>query len=128
MSQLTRTASSAPRSRQKWEGVVKAEGWYRDPYLVHQDRWFSAGQPTELVRDDGTEGNDPPPPGPPKEDLVEIPDSEPADGGRDLLRADGPSAEREDDYEKFEEKANRSSGAIRADVAWNAPGDSQLSS
>lgn len=28
-----------------WPGryQVEADGWYRDPYLVHDDRWFSAG-------------------------------------------------------------------------------------
>jgi hypothetical protein len=30
---------------------MKAQGWYRDPYLVHEDRYFSDGQPTKLVRD-----------------------------------------------------------------------------
>lgn len=38
---------------------MEAEGWYRDPYLVHEDRWFSAGQPTKLVRDAGIEDYDP---------------------------------------------------------------------
>jgi hypothetical protein len=35
---------------------VKAQGWYRDPYSVHEDRYFSDGQPTKLVRDGGSEG------------------------------------------------------------------------
>jgi hypothetical protein len=30
-------------------GTVEAEGWYRDPYELHTDRWFSAGRPTALV-------------------------------------------------------------------------------
>ena len=38
-----------------------AEGWYRDPYEVHQDRWFSAGVATKLVRDGSSESYDPPP-------------------------------------------------------------------
>ena len=46
-----------------WGKVMKnaAEGWYRDPYEVHQDRWFSAGVATKLVRDGGGESYDPPP-------------------------------------------------------------------
>jgi hypothetical protein len=32
---------------------MKAQGWCRDPYLVHEDRYFSDGQPTKLVRDGG---------------------------------------------------------------------------
>jgi hypothetical protein len=36
-------------------------GWFRDPYRIHQDRYISQGQPTELVRDKGTESRDPPP-------------------------------------------------------------------
>jgi hypothetical protein len=67
------------------------EGWYRDPYLVHEDRWFSAGQPTQLVRDGGVEAYDPPPAGPPKAELVEVQHSEPS-YGEDLRRADDPSA------------------------------------
>jgi hypothetical protein len=38
-----------------------AQGWYRDPYAVHEDRYFSAGKPTKLVRDAGREAYDPPP-------------------------------------------------------------------
>jgi hypothetical protein len=32
---------------------VQAQGWYRDPSGAHDDRWFSAGRPTSLVRDGG---------------------------------------------------------------------------
>ncbi len=70
---------------------MQAEGWYRDPYLVHEDRWFSAGQPTKLVRDGGSEAYDPPPDGPPKVELVEVPHTEPVDGS-DLRRADDAKA------------------------------------
>jgi len=38
-----------------------AEGWYRDPYGIHEDRWMSDGSPTKLVRDGGAESYDPPP-------------------------------------------------------------------
>jgi len=67
---------------------MEAEGWYRDPYLVHEDRWFSAGQPTQLVRDNGVEADDPPPPGPARAELVEVPHTEPS-YGEDLRRVDG---------------------------------------
>jgi hypothetical protein len=66
---------------------VQAQGWYRDPYKVHEDRYFSGGRPTKLVRDGGAESYDPPPPGPPEGELVEIPDSEPSDS-TDMRRAD----------------------------------------
>jgi hypothetical protein len=39
----------------------EAQGWYRDPFGVHQDRYFSAGHPTDLVRDAGQEAYDGPP-------------------------------------------------------------------
>jgi hypothetical protein len=32
-----------------------------DPYRVHEDRWYSYGEPTKLVRDAGVESYDPPP-------------------------------------------------------------------
>jgi hypothetical protein len=70
---------------------VEAQGWYRDPYLVHEDRYFSAGQPTKLVRDGGIEDYDPPPTGPPKTELVEVRHT-PANSVGDLCRADDSSA------------------------------------
>jgi hypothetical protein len=66
-----------------------AQGWYRDPYGLHEDRYFSQGLPTKLVRDDEHEDYDPPPDQPlPEADLVpaEQPGGEAADGS-DLLRA-----------------------------------------
>jgi hypothetical protein len=70
---------------------VAAEGWYRDPYGLHQDRWFSAGTPTALVRDQGVEGHDAPPGDPPPGPPAEIPEKDefPAD---DLRRADEADA------------------------------------
>jgi hypothetical protein len=70
---------------------VKAQGWYRDPYGVHEDRYFSDGQPTKLVRDGGAECYDPPPPRPPDMELVEVTQG-PSIDGSDLRRADEPSA------------------------------------
>ena len=43
---------------------MNAEGWYRDPYLRHDARWYSAGKPTALVMDDGSVSRDPIPDGP----------------------------------------------------------------
>jgi hypothetical protein len=77
------------------ESPAAAEGWYRDPYGIHQDRWFSAGTPTSLVRDQGSEGHDDPPGYPPAGPPVEIPDTDrfPED---DLRRADAAEAGIED--------------------------------
>lgn len=41
--------------------VTGAEGWYEDPFGLHQHRWFSAGRPTGLVRDGNVEAKDPAP-------------------------------------------------------------------
>jgi hypothetical protein len=62
------------------------EGWYRDPYDPHEDRWFSAGRPTSLVRDDHHESRDEPPPFEPPTAPEPIP--EVVGDGSDLLRAD----------------------------------------
>jgi hypothetical protein len=74
---------------------AQAQGWYRDPYGVHQDRYFSAGSPTKLVRDDGRESYDPPPPDRPfpDDDLIPVPPigSEASDGS-DLQRVDQAAA------------------------------------
>jgi curved DNA-binding protein CbpA len=38
-----------------------AVGWYKDPYNIHELRWFSRGRATHLVRDgDATSSDDPP--------------------------------------------------------------------
>jgi hypothetical protein len=40
---------------------MRFQGWYRDPYGSHDDRWFSGGRPTNLVRDHGIQSYDRPP-------------------------------------------------------------------
>ena len=77
---------------------MHAEGWYRDPYEVHTDRWFSDGNPTALVRDAGRESHDPPPNEPLTGPLVEsdpigIPDAD------DLRRADSDEGSFDPDAE-----------------------------
>lgn len=37
------------------------QGWYEDPFRLHEARYFSAGQPTKLVRDGYVESYDEPP-------------------------------------------------------------------
>jgi hypothetical protein len=69
-----------------------AQGWYLDPYGVHEHRYFSGGRPTKLVRDDGAESYDPPPVDwalPDLESLVQAPErgGQPADAS-DMRRAD----------------------------------------
>jgi hypothetical protein len=71
-------------------GQVAAEGWYRDPYGVHEDRWFSDGRPTKLVRDGGVEASDEPP-SEPHGELVAIPAPE-LTSPDDLRRADDAEA------------------------------------
>ena len=67
----------------------QAEGWYRDPYQIHHDRWMSASQPTKLVCDGQTESYDPPPGLPLPGMLVPADpvEDEPANGS-DLRRSD----------------------------------------
>ena len=66
-----------------------AEGWYRDPYEVHRDRWFSAGVATKLVRDGGGESYDPPPGRPlPEGELIPAAAGAGAGGTDDQRRAD----------------------------------------
>ena len=68
--------------------IRRAQGWYHDPYRIHQYRWFSKGKPSALVRDGGTESNDSPPGIPYVGSLVpeEIDESLNANGA-DLQRA-----------------------------------------
>jgi hypothetical protein len=64
---------------------MNPEGWYEDPYGVHDERWYSDGAPTALVRDGRHELNDPPPATAPPRPLVRASHSEHS-GPDDLLR------------------------------------------
>jgi hypothetical protein len=85
---------------------MNAEGWYEDPYAVHEDRWYSDGTPTALVRDGDVEAQDPPPPGdPPAGPLVpSVPHGAPA-GPDDLRRADEAEAGGDDNPDYWEKAA-----------------------
>ena len=67
-----------------------AQGWYRDPFGVHEDRYFSDGRPAKLVRDGPAEAYDEPPGKPfAAADLVPAESQhESGSGGSDLRRAD----------------------------------------
>jgi hypothetical protein len=65
-----------------------AEGWYLDPYGVHQQRWISRGRPSNLVRDGNEEAKDEPPDRPPSRPFVPIPTDSAGIGWRDMQRAD----------------------------------------
>lgn len=60
--------------RRYTEGMrPQAQGWYHDPYELHEDRYFSCGWPTKLVRDCGIEAYDLPPDLPlPEGDLIPV--------------------------------------------------------
>ena len=82
---------------------MHAEGWYRDPYGLHDDRWFSDGRPTNLVRDQFIESHDEPPQPEPPLPLEPVAETA-ASNGQDLLRAD--DGERESEYEVERESFN----------------------
>lgn len=65
-----------------------AEGWYRDPFGVHEARWMSMGAPTALVKDAGVEGSDPQPAVRPPGPLLPVEPERGVDHGSDLRRAD----------------------------------------
>ena len=76
---------------------MRVQGWYPDPYERHDERWFSDGKPTRLVRDRGIESYDEPPlelprgplpPDPPARDEPEQQLFAPGNAGQD-----GSSAE-----------------------------------
>jgi hypothetical protein len=71
-----------------------AEGWYEDPFEIHEYRWFSAGRPTALVKDGRAEGTDPPPDTEVTGPLVpESFDVDSGANGSDLRRADEAEVE-----------------------------------
>ena len=86
-------------------GHPTAEGWYRDPYGRHEDRWFSDGRPTKLVRDGGVETSD----DPPAEPMPHEPEPIPEPGLTsvdDLRRADDGKAGSSLDEGKMRERAS----------------------
>jgi hypothetical protein len=69
--------------------VGKAQGWYIDPFGVHQHRWISQDRPSDLVRDDGVESKDPPPDAAPTLPYVKVVADPRSMSNRDTFRADG---------------------------------------
>ena len=65
---------------------MAAEGWYDDPFEVHEHRWFSDGRPTALVRDAHVESSDPPPVATYDGMLTEAATFEPRNGA-DMIRS-----------------------------------------
>lgn len=87
-------------------------GWFQDPYHLHQDRYFSAGQPTKLVRDAGLESYDPPPDIPlPEPPTPAASHANHSSGGADMRRAD--DAEREAPYDQRAACQKATSAAVR---------------
>ena len=39
-------------------GATRPQGWFLDPFGAHEERYFSGGSPTRLVRDSGVESYD----------------------------------------------------------------------
>jgi hypothetical protein len=69
------------------------EGWFEDTYRRHQERWYSDGEPTKLVRDSGVESYDQLPlDAVPSGPLVRPPSHWSPKGSDDLRRADDPTA------------------------------------
>jgi hypothetical protein len=66
------------------------QGWYTDPFRLHEARYFSAGHPTKLVRDGTQESYDLPPDGAPSGPADPLDEADEGDAS-DLRRADdGP--------------------------------------
>src|ERR1700734_1787291 len=74
----------------------KLQGGHADPFGLHEGRYFSAGHPTKLVRDGGTECYDEPPPES-WQAGASAGLSETASDLEDML-AEPPEAERDVDY------------------------------
>jgi hypothetical protein len=70
----------------------REEGWYTDPYGVHEARWFSDGRPTKLARDGSNESNHEPPDEPYSKDPISIEAEAAIRHGADLRRADEAEA------------------------------------
>jgi len=83
------------------------EGWYTDPYELHEARWISQGTPTPLVRDGAVESQDPPPDGPFKVTPV-------------FLGASGTPS----DLRRADDAQRESPTETPVEAAWDAAGES----
>jgi putative flippase GtrA len=54
-------SASSPLTQRASGPKTAPHGWQRDPYGIHEDRYFTRGEPTRLVRDGGVESYDEPP-------------------------------------------------------------------
>ncbi len=87
-------------------------GWFSDPYHEHEDRYFSEGNPTKLVRDSGLESFDPPPDLPmPESPVRSVSPTDPHSTPTDMRRAD--DAEREAPYDRRAASAKAISSIVR---------------
>ncbi len=101
--------------------ATEAEGWYEDPYGVHQHRWFSAGKPSGLVRDGGIETTDRPPDEPFEGPLVRA-TSEPATNtGSNLGRAGGRQGDAYDPLKAFDAVLDGNSGFLSTEPCPRTP-------
>jgi hypothetical protein len=91
---------------------MEAEGWYLDPYGLHEERWYSNGTATSLVRDSRVESKDPPPPHPPATSELVRKTTEPSNGPDDLRRAD--DAERGDSDPNYGDAAFDTFGTVQS--------------
>jgi hypothetical protein len=89
---------------------MEAEGWYLDPFGLHEERWYSKGTATSLVRDSRVESKDPPPAHAPQNDELIRKETEPASGSGDLRRAD--DAESGDNDPNYGDAAFDSFGTV----------------
>jgi hypothetical protein len=96
-------------------GTNTVEGWYQDPFGVHEHRWMSQGRPTKLVRDGGTESYDAPPDLPLPAVLV------PADSDSSAAAGDTGEAGQESSYSNW--RASRAAlDAISGGAVVDDPG------
>jgi hypothetical protein len=92
-----------------------AQGWFWDPYHRHQDRYFSDGRPTKLVRDGGQESFDPPPDLPVPGSLVPALPAGDAAASASARRAGGDR--RDGAYDRFSARDAAISAMVRYGAA-----------
>jgi hypothetical protein len=78
---------------------LEAEGWFVDPFGLHEARWFSNGTPTALVRDGRKEGHEAPPT---KKYVGPLSRISSPDDPHDLRRADDAESAAPDGFVAFE--------------------------
>jgi hypothetical protein len=95
---------------------IDEEGWYTDPYGLHDARWMSMGEPTKLVRDGDVESYQDPPDSLPSHPAIKIEPPPESVTPADTLRVGGQDPDKMPTISEIDEREREV-----VESRWTAP-------